>query len=290
MVRQRAREYIQLSSSDRSIKEKEFFREELRRLIERELIIEDLISKVRKNAPQKVAEIQGESQKMAAKQLKSFKIENGMKSETEFLESLKAQGLSLKGIQRQLERGAMMNMYLSQLMRDKVRQASLAEVAIYYQNHLDEFHMEDRVKWLDLFVSYGRFNTVTEAQNYAQDLYEQAKSGADFVKLVLERGHGDSVLRDGEGIGTKPGEIQPRSLEPTLLAMTSGQISELIPTETGIHILKVIERSEAGVRPFDVKTQTAIRARLEQIGRKQEYEKLVDELWRKTTVQITDLP
>lgn len=290
MVRQRAREYVTLTGTDRDAAEKRFFQEELRKLIERELIIADFVGKVKKNRPQVLDQIRDEAGQMAGRQLKAFRAENRITSEAQFTEALRQQGLTEKGIRRQLERGAMMNMYLGQLLKERSKPASLAEVTRYYHDHPAEFRVDDRVKWLDLFVSYRRFNTDAEAQQYAEQLHRQAAGGADFAKLVKEGGHGDSVLRDGEGIGTKPGEIQPRELEPTLLGMAAGQVSRPIPTETGIHVLKVVEREKAGVRPFDEKTQAAIRERLQQLGRKGEYDRLIEELWRKTTVQVIGLP
>lgn len=290
MVRQRAREYVTLTGTARDAAEKQYFREELRKLIERELIIADFVGKVKKNKPQVLEEVRGEADRAADKQLREFRRGNGIHSEAQYQEALKHQGLTEKGIRRQLERGALMNMYLGQLLKERSKPASLAEITRYYEDHPDEFHLDDKVKWLDLFVSYRRFNTDAEAKQYAEQLYQQAVAGADFVPLVKKYGHGDSVLRDGEGIGIKPGEIQPRELEPTLLKMTSGQVSRPIPTENGIHILKVIERDQAGVRPFDTKTQAAIRERIMSLGRKGEYDRLIDELWRKTTVQVIGLP
>jgi hypothetical protein len=291
MVRQRAGEYVKLVGTERDAREKELFREELRRLIERELILHDFLTKVKKNKPQALEELKEEASRTAAKQMKEFKRVNKFPSEEAFTEALKAQGMSVKGLQRQLERNAMMNMYLGQVMKDKgVKGVSLAVIQRYYDEHPDEFKVEDRVKWMDLFVSYRRFATTVEARQYAEGVHKQAQDGADFAELVKQFGHGDSALRGGEGIGQKPGEISPPELEPTLLKMTAGQLSGIIPTETGFHIVKVVEREVAGVRPFDEKTQIQIRNRLAALAQKAEYEKLIEELWRKTTVRVIELP
>jgi parvulin-like peptidyl-prolyl isomerase len=290
MVRQRAAEYIRLAGTDRDAREKELFREELRKLIERELVLSDFLSKVKKNKPHVLDEIEEEASKQATRQVKEIKKQNNFKTEAEFAEVLKAQGISAKALHRHLERAAMMNMYLSQFLKEKKREVGLAEVARYYDEHPDEFKIEDRVKWLDLFVSYRRFNTTVEARQYAEGLLKQAQDGADFVKLVKEHGHGDSPLRDGEGAGQRRGEIVPRELEPVVFGMEAGQLSGVVATETGFHVVKVLEREVAGVRPFDEKSQTYIRAKLTALSQKAEYDRLIEDLWRKTTVKVIQVP
>jgi parvulin-like peptidyl-prolyl isomerase len=290
MVRQRGAEYVRLAGTARDAKEKELFQEELRRLIERELILNDFLTRIKKNKPQVLDVVKEHAQQAVTRQLKEFKRLNNFKTEAEFTEALKSQGLSMKGLQRQLERNAMMSMFLAETMREKGKTTSLAEVIRYYEEHADEFKVEDQVKWLDLFVSYRRFNTTVEARQYAEQLLQQAKAGADFVQLVKQYGHGDSPLRDGEGIGQKRGEITPKELEPTILALNKGQLSALVPTETGFHVVKVVEREHAGYRPFDEKTQLYIRNRLAGQMQKADYDKLIEDLWRKTTVRIIETP
>lgn len=290
MVRQRAKDYIKVQGAERNTLEKKIFQEELRKLIERELIIADFLGKVKQNKPEALYDIDEQADRMAKLQLDVFKKENNLNDEQRLLEALKIQGLTHKGILRQLRRSAMMNMYLQQLMKDKERDASLSEVRDYYRTHEDKFRVEDHVKWLDLFISYSRFKTEAEAKQAADSLYRQAVAGADFVKLVKEHGHGDSALRNGNGLGDKPGEIQPVELEPTVLRLNKDQVSAPIPTRTGLHIIKVQEREVAGVRPFDKLTQLAIRERLAVEVRRAEFDRLIDDLWRKTTVRIMELP
>ncbi|MFO0851756.1 MAG: peptidyl-prolyl cis-trans isomerase [Gemmataceae bacterium] len=288
LVRQRAAEYVKLTGDGRAAKENEVFREELRKVIERELIIADFLEKVKKNKPQAVDEIKDEAKGQAARRLKDFRKANGVRSEEEFQQMLKAQGLSHKGLLRQLERDALSQMYVGQLLKERNKAVSLADVERYYADHKDEFKVDDRAKWLDLFVSYRYFATPAEARQHADKLLAQARAGADFVALVKQHGHGDSKLRDGAGIGEKRGEVKPPELEAAVFALQAGQVSDLIPTENGIHILKVVERDVAGVRPFDQKVQSFIRMKLTALAQKAEYEKLIDDLWRKKLAKVVE--
>ena len=167
---------------------------------------------------------------------------------------------------------------------------TIAQVLDYYARNKDkpEFRTEDRVKFLQLFVSNSRFKTPAEAKAYADNLFKQAREGADFVALVKQYGHGDSPLRDGAGIGEKRGEIQPAFLEELVFSIKPGNISGVTATETGYYIVKVTERQVAGIRPFDEKLQSEIRARLMDQASKAERDKYVAELWRKIGVTIVD--
>jgi hypothetical protein len=290
MVRQKAGEYVPLPDAERKAREKQLFREELRALIDRELILADFLGKIKKQKPEVLYQLEEETQQMAQRQIKEFKKRNEFTNEAQFTAAMKAQGLTIKTFRRHLERQAMLNIYLGQFLHDLGKRTSLAEVRLYYDTHPEELRIEDRVKWLDLFVSYRRFSDTVEARRYAEDLLRRARAGEDFVKLVREHGHGDSALRDGEGAGQKRGEITPRELEPVVFGMAAGELKGPVATPTGFHILKVLERDVAGVRPFDEKTQAAIRSLLAARAQKAEYDKLIETLWRKTTVKVMDLP
>jgi peptidyl-prolyl cis-trans isomerase SurA len=77
-------------------------------------------------------------------------------------------------------------------------------------------------------------------------------------------------------------------VEPVLWLLQPGQVSNLIETPAGYHIVKVVERQVAGVRAFDEKLQAEIRDKLTRKMREQEYTRLVEELWRKGVVRVTE--
>jgi peptidyl-prolyl cis-trans isomerase SurA len=180
------------------------------------------------------------------------------------------------------------DIYISQFIKDKGKTVSLADIQRFYAQNEKLFRVDDRVKWQDLFVSFKRFNTTDEAQQYGLQLLKLLDKGDDFSEVVKQFGHGDSQLRGGEGLGSKRGEIQPVELEEAVFSMKAGQTSQLIPTSTGLHVIRVLERDVAGIRPLDEKTQEQIKLRLINEMRETEIKKLLEELWRRIGVRIIE--
>ena len=269
--------------------EKAIFREELRALIERELILGEFVGKIKKANPRALDDLTEMAKQRAADKFRAFKEHYKLTTDEQLAKALATQGISYPILSRQLERGAMLEMYLSQALKDIGKTVSLREIERYYADHPKEFAVPDKVVWMDLFVSHARFNTPADTKLYAGWLSEQARAGADFAGLVEKYGMGDSTLRHGLGVGETPETIRPAELAAPVLALKPGEVSGLVPTATGIHVLKVTERQVAGVRPFDTAVQGAIREKLQFEAKVREKERVVEDLWRKTTVSVVDL-
>jgi len=287
MVKQKPEQYAMLNGTARSAKESEMFKSELRSLIARELIIVDFMGKVRKNKPTAVDEVKEIAKKEADRNLRVLKTNLKLKSDDELTQFLTQMGVTESALRRQYERNILVDLFVGPTIREKIKAVGLAELRDYYDTHTADFRTTDRAKWLYLTVLTSRFKTPDEAKQYAEWLAGQARNGADFVGLVKQYGMGDGKLRDGEGIGEKKGEIMPKELEPAIFAMTKAdQVSNPIPTQAGYHIVKLIERDVAGLRPFDEKVQSECRAKIGGVIQKQEVERLTDELWRKYRPQV----
>jgi peptidyl-prolyl cis-trans isomerase SurA len=288
MVRQRAPEYMELFGAEQVAKEKSVYREELRKLIERELIILELYSRMKKNkAEDKIEGLNDHAREQAVRRLTEYRKSRKV-DEAEFVKVLRAQGLTYNGLRRQLERDTLVQVFLEQMLKDKSRFVTLNDLWDHYTANPKEFAVDEQVKWLDCFVSFQRFQSTDDAKEYAQNLWRQATQGGDFVEITKKSSHGDSVLRNGEGLGTKKGEFQPAELESIILELPEGQISPLLQTATGYHIVKVVESRKAGTRPFDGKVQAEIRAKLTKQLQSKEYEKMVDDFWRRYRPRVVE--
>jgi hypothetical protein len=290
MVRQKPEQYAMLVGEARAAKERELFRTELKQLIAREMIIADFMAKAKKNKPTAVEEIKAICAKEADRSMRVLRGHLKAKSDEEFLKILTELGVTESGMKRQYERNVMVDLFVGPTIRDRIKAIGLAEQREYYDANPSEFRTTDRAKWLYATVLTSRFKTVDDARQYADWIAAEAAKGADFVELVKQYGMGDSTLRNGEGIGEKPGEIQPPDLEATIFAMKkAGQVSAPVPTAAGFHIVKIVERDVAGLKPFDEKVQFECKAKLAAKVQKQEVDRLTDELWRKYRPQIFDV-
>ncbi len=292
-VRQRMEEYVTLSGSEREAREQEVYRFELKHIIDRELIIAEMTEKLRKNKKDAaIDDIKDYAGRQADRQVRDRRRQAGCKTDKEYEEKVLFRfGLTVPVLRRQLEREAISQEYIHSLVKEKQKGAvGLAQVRDYYRDHPGEFSGIDRLKWLGLFVQSSAFPSAEEARKYAENIRQQAAAGADFVGLVRKYDMGFSKNALGAGGWVKREEVTAVDLVPTLFGLKAGEVSGLVETPTGFHLVKVFDREYAGVRPFDEKVQTFARAAL--IGRMQdrEKEKLADDLWRKAAVRIIDVP
>jgi parvulin-like peptidyl-prolyl isomerase len=286
--------YQQLNAVDphlREAKEKEMYAVELRKIIARELILDEMYTKLRKAGKlAAIDDIKEYSGKAADFQIRMIRRSINTPTDEAFADFLRTQGLTVPVMRRQFERETMAREYIRSVLKDKARTPGLADIRDYYDKHSDEFKAPDKVKWLDIFISFSKHPTPRAAYDHAEGLRQKAASGSDFGALSKEFDDGLSGPQHGLGIGSMRNEIKPVEVEPTVWALRAGEVSGLIQTPVGYHIVKVVEREYAGVRPLDAKLQNEIRDKLTAKYRELEEQKMIEELWRKGPVRIIEHP
>src|SRR5262249_16983910 len=96
----------------------------------------------------------------------------------------------------------------------------------------------------------------------------------------------DSKFRNGEGLGTHRGEIKPPELEETLFRLREGDVA-VIPIATGVHVVRVTKRENAGPIPLDAETQKRIQSKIKNQVLEHEHKRIVRELRNRATIEIT---
>jgi peptidyl-prolyl cis-trans isomerase SurA len=283
----RSGELLQVPEGRRAQVFQELAGKELDRLIERELVLQEALQKIKElKRPQLEAQLKMEASKEADKRIGDIKKSAKITGEPEFKAFLQQNGLSIEGLRRQTERNFMMTEYVRNIIFPTIQRISMQQVREYFEEHPDEFTKPDRVKWLDLFVDASRFASHEEARRYTETIAQRARAGEDFAALVKQFDNGDSSLRNGEGLGQKRGEIKPPQAEPVLFSLQAGEVGPLVDLGFGFHVVKAVERDVAGPEPFDDKLQVKIRDRLKNLIAEREFKRIVDELKRKATVVV----
>lgn len=286
-VRQRMGELNGLDPVARKEKEKEMYAAQLRSIIARELILDEMYTKLKKGGKAAlIDDIKDYAGKSADFTVRG--IRKNFPTDEAFKEYLDSQGITVPILKRQFERQTMASEYVRSALKDKARTPGLADLRDYFDTHPDEFKSSDKVLWLDVFISFRKHPSDRAAYDHAQTVLQQAALGADFPALSKKYDDGLSGNQGGVGIGIERGKILPPDVEGTVWALKPGEVSDLIATPVGYHIVKVVKREYAGQRPFDAKVQNEVREKLMRKYRDVEEQKLIEELWRKGPVRLID--
>jgi peptidyl-prolyl cis-trans isomerase D len=99
---------------------------------------------------------------------------------------------------------------------------------------------------------------VPQIQAKADNLLKQLKAGADFADLAKKNSEDTGSAAKGGDLGWIVRDQTVKAFESAAFSLKPGEISGVIKTEYGFHIIQVLERQEARLKPFEeVKDQIA---------------------------------
>lgn len=143
----------------------------------------------------------------------------------------------------------------------KVTQEDLQK---YYDEHRDQYRVPEQVKVSHILIKTplpgpdGKVDEkgVAEAQRRAEDLLKQIKSGANFEELAKKYSEDPGSAKQGGSLGwIGRGQTVPE-FEKTAFSLPKGQMSDLIKSSYGFHIIRVDDKQDAHMKSLDeVKSQ-----------------------------------
>jgi peptidyl-prolyl cis-trans isomerase D len=135
------------------------------------------------------------------------------------------------------------------------------QVKAQYQQNITQYEVPERVK-----VDHILFNTVgkpdaevAEIKKKADDVLAQAKKGSNFEDLAKKYSEDPGTKDKGGDLGwIVRGQTVPE-FEKAAFSLPKGSISDLIKTQYGFHILKIMDKEAAHTKTFD-EVKDSIRA------------------------------
>jgi peptidyl-prolyl cis-trans isomerase D len=127
------------------------------------------------------------------------------------------------------------------------------ELRAYYNANIDQYKVENRVHVEHiLFKTVGKTDAeITEIRQKAEDVLKQAKHGANFEDLAKKYSEDDATKPKGGDLDwIVEGQTVPE-FQQTAFSLPKGSISDLVKTEYGFHIIKVIDHETARTKSLD---------------------------------------
>jgi len=127
-----------------------------------------------------------------------------------------------------------------------------AELKAAYGQHVSDYRVPDRVKVSHiLFKTEGKTpEEVTTLEKTARDVLAKIKSGADFAEMAQKNSE-DSTAAKGGDLGWIVRGQTVKEFEDAAFSLKPGQVSDLIKTTYGFHIVKVFDKQTAHLQTFE---------------------------------------
>lgn len=140
------------------------------------------------------------------------------------------------------------------------------ELKQYYDTHPEEFKVPEMVKARHILIRVAPGATEEDkkkAREKAEDILKRIKSGEDFEKIAGEVSEDPGSKTKGGDLGFFPKGRMVKPFEDAAFALKPGELSGVVETQFGYHIIKTVEMKEPSVEPFD-KAKERINQKLSQ--------------------------
>lgn len=218
------------------------------------------------------------------------KRQNKIPSQEALVGALAAQGLTFDQYRDQLRDQLERLRLVSMEVRSKI-QVGESEMRENYEANQAKYTEEESFHARHIFFRTSEkapAEEIKRAMTTALMVLAEAKSGKDFVELAKSYSEDPAARKDGGDLGVfKKGDMLPE-LEQTILALKPGEVSELVSTPAGFHIIKLEERIKGKVKPFE-SVKTEIEDTIYRKKSEERFSQWAKELRSKASVDIKDL-
>ena len=199
-------------------------------------------------------------------------------TEQQFKEELLREGTTWEQFRNRARLEVEKMIMLDKDVRSKVKVPE-ADVKAYYNSHQAEFtNQSERYKLAQILIAVSPNAPpadIAAARAKAEKIRKRAAGGEDFHALAGQLSDDDSKSKGGELGYFAPDEMIDQ-IRTAVAGLKAAEISKVITTSHGFHILKVEEHDTVGPKPF-ARVEEEIRDKLTDAKAKENFRQFIDQ-------------
>lgn len=183
-------------------------------------------------------------------------------SATELDARLRVYGGSLRRLRQQWSE----NQFIGFMVRQQIDidpEVTHQELLDYYREHIEDYAIPAKARWQELMVRFDKAGGKNAAYREIASMGDEVVFGAPFEAVAERRSNGFTADKGGMQDWTTQGALRDKALDQALFELPINYLSDIIETDQGLHIIRILERQEADFVSFRV-AQVEIRDELKQ--------------------------
>ena len=180
------------------------------------------------------------------------KIRNKFPTKKEFEARMKDMGYTEAILKHQIEQNMAIQALIDKEIMAKIKITDAAAQA-YYKAHASEFKQPEEIRARHILIKVASDASSAEkaaAKKKIEEIQKKLKKGADFAELAKAYSEGPSAKKGGDlGFFSRGQMVEP--FEKAAFALKKiGDVSDIVQTPFGYHLIKLEARKPAGVTSF----------------------------------------
>ncbi len=224
-------------------------------LLDTKMIAQQAKKKIPKdNLPKVEDELSKEFDKeYLGKMLEQHRLENRAELDLKF----KKWGTSLARVRKSHIEGLLARkwMFMQLKLNEEITRDEMLQ---HYRAHLADYEHEAKARWEQLTVKVSSDQPKPTAYAKLAQLGNQLLAGANFAEIAKLHSDGATASDGGIHDWTTRGSLRSEVIDKALFSLPVGALSPILEDASGFHIVRVVERADAGREPFE-EAQSSIR-------------------------------
>ena len=199
----------------------------------------------------KELDITGETE--LVKRLDEIRKQYNLDSIDDLEKAARDQGVSFEDFKANIRNQIITQEVMRQEVGEHI-QMTPGEAQRFYEEHKQDYVQPESERLSEILISTGTEGSddpakVAAAKAKADDIEARLHAGGDFAQLARSFSEGSTAASGGDLGQYKRGQL-PKVLEDKTFNLTSGQYTDPILTRQGYIVLKVVQHTPGGPRPY----------------------------------------
>jgi peptidyl-prolyl cis-trans isomerase C len=243
-----------------------------------QLVVYTLLSQESRNRGIKVEETEIDE--------KVHQLRTRFPTQEAFTKALADRGLTMDG----LKHDARVDISVTKLMNAEMATdpaPTEEDAKSFYDKNPDRFKQGEKVRASHILIKVDQKAPPAAKQKARAEIdavLKQAKAGGDFAKLAQEHSQDGSAAQGGD-LNYFTREQMVPAFAKVAFELKPGEISDVVETQFGYHIIKVVDHQEARTVPYE-QVNAQIKQFLGNQKKQQHADTFIDSLKKKSKIEV----